>query len=376
MKSPPLYKLVPEDIRDFEPYIPSKPDDELKKLYGCSDLYRLNNNENRLGPPAAALNVLKDLSAEDASLYPSGDSFYLKNDLAERFGIHPDQIIVGNGANEIISFVMKAFCREGDNIITADQTYAVYEWLASFAGVEYRLVPLRDFGFDDEGILQRIDENSKVIFICNPNNPTGSYWNESRMRRFLDRVGGEKIVVLDEAYGEFVDNEDYPDGMSLIKEYPNVVVFRTFSKMYGMAGLRIGYLAGDPAVVGMIRNTTVSYSVNYVAQRAARAALADEDHIRKTRAMVKEGKAYLSEALNALELPFISGEGNFVMIKLPMSDSLAYRKLMQKGFMVRSMTSFRFPNYIRVTIDKIEVMKAFIEALSGILPEDGESVKR
>lgn len=368
MNFPPLYKLVHEDIREFEPYIPSKPDDELKKLYGCSHFHRLNNNENRLGPPPAVLKVLENVSREDASLYPSGDSFYLRNELACKFDIQPDQIIIGNGANEVISFVMKTFCREGDNIITADQTYAVYEWLASFAGVESRLVPLKDFGFDDGAILQSIDGNTKVIFVCNPNNPTGSYWSETRMRRFLDSVRGEKIVVLDEAYCEFVENDDFPDGISLIKDYPNVVVFRTFSKMYGMAGLRIGYLAGAPEVVDMIRNTCVSYSVNYIAQQAARAALTDEAHIFKTRTMVREGKEHLADALNKLQLSFISGEGNFVMIKLPMSDSFAYRKLMQRGVMVRSMTSFRFPNYIRVTIDKVEVMEIFVKALAEILP--------
>lgn len=367
MNFPPLYKLVPEDIREFEPYIPSKPDDELKKLYGCSHFYRLNNNENRLGPPPAVLKVMENISREDSALYPSGDSFYLRNDLAGKFGIQPDQIIIGNGANEVISFVMKTFCRVGDNIITADQTYAVYEWLASFAGVKSRLVPLTDFGFDDDAVIQAIDENSKVIFICNPNNPTGSYWPKEKMRRFLDRIDGQYIVVLDEAYREFVENDDFPDGISLIRDYPNVIAFRTFSKMYGMAGLRIGYLAGDSAVLDMIRNTTVSYSVNFIAQLAARAALKDEEHVLRTREMVKSGKEFLAGALRDLNLPFISGEGNFVMIKLPMSDSFAYRKLMQRGVMVRSMTSFRFPNYIRVTIDRVEVLEIFVKALGEIL---------
>ncbi|MBF0550245.1 MAG: aminotransferase class I/II-fold pyridoxal phosphate-dependent enzyme, partial [Deltaproteobacteria bacterium] len=241
----PLDKLVPEYIKRFEAYLPSKPDPELKKLYGCSRLFRLNNNENPLGPPPAAQELIRRFPPPLAAVYPSGDAFYLRHKLADKFELHPDQILVGNGANEVISFVIKAFCQEGDNIITADKTFAVYEWVAEFSGFEARLVPLVDFGFDDQGMLDRIDDRTKIIFICNPNNPTGTYWPEDKLRRFLDQVAGRQIVVVDEAYAEFVEEADYPDGIKLLQEYPNLVVFRTFSKMYALAGLRIGYLAGD-----------------------------------------------------------------------------------------------------------------------------------
>ncbi len=154
MNTPPLDKLVPEYIKRFKPYIPSKPDDELMKLYGCSRLYRLNNNENPLGPPQAAQEVIDRFPPPRASIYPSGDAYHLRYRLAEIFGLDPDQFLVGNGANEVISFVIKAFCQEGDNIITADKTFAVYEWVAEFSGFEARLVPLVDFGFDDDGMLR------------------------------------------------------------------------------------------------------------------------------------------------------------------------------------------------------------------------------
>jgi histidinol-phosphate aminotransferase len=282
--------------------------------------------------------------------------------------MHPDQFLVGNGANEVISFVIKAFCREGDNIITADKTFAVYEWVAEFSGFEARLIPLRDFGFDDEGMLAKIDERTKILFVCNPNNPTGSWWTEKRMRRFLDRIGGRQIVVVDEAYAEFVEDPDYPDGMALIREYPNLVVFRTFSKMFALAGLRIGYLAGDLEVVDIIRRTCVVYSVNALAQTAALAAVADgEEHILRTRELVRREKAFLAKEIGAMGLPYVIGEGNYMMIKLPMNDSLAYRKLMTRGVMVRSMTGFRFPDWIRVTVSHAEAMEAFVEALTTIL---------
>ncbi|MFC1580567.1 histidinol-phosphate transaminase [Thermodesulfobacteriota bacterium] len=368
MKSNSLASLVPEYIKHFEAYIPSKPDDVLMKLYGCSRLFRLNNNENPLGPPPAAREVIDRYPPPRASIYPSGDAYHLRYRIAEDFGLDPDQILVGNGANEVITFAIKAFCQKGDNIITADKTFAVYEWVAEFSGFEARLVPLKDFGFDGEGMLQRIDERTKIIFLCNPNNPTGRYWDKVTLRDFMDHIDGRQIVVIDEAYFEFVEKEDYPNGISLLNEYPNLVVFRTFSKMYALAGLRIGYLAGAPEVVDVIRKTCVVYSVNGVAQEAALAALGDQNHIGRTREMISQGKSFVTKELELLKLPYLSGEGSYMMVKLPMSDTLAYRKLMGHGVMVRTMTGFRFPNWIRVSIQKMDAMEAFIEALSEILP--------
>ncbi len=358
--------LTPEHIKRFEPYIPSKPVQELEKLYGVDKLHRLNNNENPLGPPAASGKVIDGFITSEASIYPSGDAYYVKRKLANKFGLHPEQFLVGNGANEVISFVIKAFCAEGDNIITADKTFAVYEWVAKFSGIEARLVPLKDFGFDDEAMLKKIDEHTKIIFICNPNNPTGSYWNKERLISFLDAVGGSKIVVLDEAYIEFVEKEDFPNGMSLLNNYPNLVVFRTFSKMYALAGLRIGYLASSIEVVDIIRRTCIVYSVNTLAQAAAVAALEDDEHVLHTLQVVRNGKNILTEALDDMEIPYINKEGNFMMIKSPINDSLAYRKLMGLGFMIRPMTSFRFPNYIRVTISSGNIMTEFADALRKI----------
>ncbi len=363
-----LDRLVPDYIKGFEAYIPSKPDPELMKLYGVDHLWRLNNNENPLGPPPKAREVVRRFPPPRASLYPSGDAYYLRLKLAERFGLDPDQFLVGNGANEVIAFVIKAFCQEGDNIVTADKTFAVYEWVAEFSGFEARLVPLHDFGFDDQGMLEQIDERTKILFVCNPNNPTGTYWSEAKLRRFLDAVDGRQIVVVDEAYFEFVEREDYPDGIELLAEYPHLVVFRTFSKMYALAGLRIGYLVGSLDVVDVIRRTCVVYSVNTLAQEAALAALEDDaEHIRNTQRLVREEKEYLRRELTRLGLRTQIGEGCFVMVRLPMSDTLAYRKLMGQGVMVRSMTGFRFPNWIRISIGVHEAMEAFIQALENIL---------
>ncbi|MEW5725973.1 MAG: histidinol-phosphate transaminase [Thermodesulfobacteriota bacterium] len=367
MTRPPLDRLVPDYLKSFEAYVPSKPDDVLKRLYRTDRLFRLNNNENPLGPPPAARAVIQTFPPPRAAIYPSGDAYHLRYKLAENFGLEPEQFLVGNGANEVITFVVKAFCREGDNIVTADKTFAVYEWVAVFSGIEARLVPLKDFGFDDEGLLRRMDERTKILFVCNPNNPTGTYWSEARLRRFLDRIGGRRIVVVDEAYFEFVEKPDFPDGLRLIAEHPNLVVFRTFSKMYALAGLRIGYLAGSREVVDVIRRTCVVYSVNILAQAAALAALDDFEHVARTREMVAAGKLFLNRELRALGLAPLIGEGNFLLVRLPLSDSLAFRKLMTKGIMVRTMTGFRFPNYIRITIAPREALEALVEALADIL---------
>lgn len=370
MEFPPLERLVPSYIQRIEPYIPSKPDDVLKKTYGCSQLHRLNNNENALGPSAKALEAIASMDPVSAAVYPSGDAYHLRYRLAEHFGHSPEAFLVGNGANEVISFVIKAFCQKGDNIITADKTFAVYEWVAEFSGFEARLVPLQDYGFDDQGMLAAIDERTKAIFICNPNNPTGSYWSEARLRGFLDKVAGRQIVVIDEAYAEFAAAADFPNAMELIREYPNLVVFRTFSKMFALAALRIGYLVGDERIVDVIRRTCIVYSVNALAQRAALASLQDaEEHVERTRRMVRSAKEYVVAELKQLGLFYLAGEGNYVVIRLPLSDTLAYRKLMRRGIMVRTMTGFRFPNHIRITLGVIPVMEEFIKALRLVLAE-------
>ena len=367
-RAPSLDRLVPSYVKGFQAYVPSQPDDVLKKLYRVDHLFRMNNNENPLGPPPAAQEVIAGWPPPSASIYPSGDSFHLREKLAGQLEVKQDQILVGNGANEVIGFVIKAFCQEGDNIITADKTFAVYEWVAQFSGFDARLVPLKDHGFDPAGMLAQVDERSKILFVCNPNNPTGSYWSRAELVSFLEAVGGRQIVVVDEAYCEFVEEPDFPDGVRLIDQYPNLVIFRTFSKMFALAGLRIGYLVGSSTVVDIIRRTCVVYSVNGLAQAAALASAGDQEHIARTRELVGRGKAYLHGELERLGLTYLSGQGNFTMIHLPMSDSLAYRRLMAQGVMVRTMTGFRFPNWIRVTITLPPALEAFTRALGNILP--------
>jgi len=362
-----LDAMIPDYVRNFQAYIPSRPDHLLMQEYGTPLLHRLNNNENPLGPPPAAARIIAAFPPERAAVYPSGDSFDLRQALGLRFDISPDRFMVGNGSCEVISSVIKAFCQPGDNIITADKTFAVYEWVAEFSGIEARLVPLRDYAFDPQAMLDRISRKTKILFVCNPNNPTGSYWKQQELVDFLEKVGEDRIVVVDEAYREYVKDPDYPDVVGLMERFPNLVAFRTFSKMYALAGLRSGYLAGTNAVVDAVRRTSVAYSVNILAQQAALAALTDDrEHIAATQSLVGEAKCFVRGVCQSLDLETVGGEGNYLMIRVPVNDMLIYRRLMKRGMMVRTMTGFRFPGWIRVSLKEMPVMESF----AGVFKEE------
>lgn len=359
-----LTELVPEHVLHFESYVPSRPDEVLMRQYGVDRLLRLNNNENALGPPQAAREALAAFPPARGAVYPSGDCHFLRQSLGRAFGKDPERFLVGNGSCEVITSVIKAFCQPGDAIVTADKTFAVYEWVAAFSGIESRLIPLKDFALDPEAMLQAVTERVKIVFLCNPNNPTGSWWNKATLERFLAGVAGRAVVVLDEAYREFVDSGDFPDGMEVMERHPNVLVFRTFSKMYGLAALRVGYLCGQTEAVDIVRRTHLVYSVNSLGQLAARAALEEgAAHVEATRGMVAQARGYLRGVFDSLGLEYVAGEGNFIMARVPIPDTRLYRLLMRQGVMVRTMTGFRFPNWIRVTLARQPEMEAFALAL-------------
>ena len=363
-----LLDRVPDYVRSFERYVPSRPDPVLMRQFGVAHLFRLNNNENALGPPPLAQEAIAAFPPARGAIYPSGDAYDLRQALAAKFGKSPEQFLVGNGSCEVISSVIRAFCGPGDAIVTADKTFAVYEWVAKFSGIEARLVPLKHQALSPEAMLAAVTERTKIVFVCNPNNPTGSWWNRASLERFLAALDDRALVVLDEAYREFLDDPDFPDGLEVMERHANVLVFRTFSKMYGLAGFRIGYLGGSLEAVDIVRRTHIAYSVNSPGQIAAMAALADDaGHIVATRRMVDEAKSFLRDLFDSLGLEYVSGAGNFLMVRTPLSDTLLYRKLMREGVMVRTMTGFRYPNWIRVSLAQQPAMEAFAKALTKVL---------
>jgi histidinol-phosphate aminotransferase len=302
------------------------------------------------------------------STYPSGDSWSLRGRLAELWQVERDQIVVGNGANEVIGLVIKAFCEAGDNIVTADRTFAVAEWIARFSGVRPRLVPLLDNRFDVASMVTAIDARTKILFVCNPNNPTGTHLTADEIEDLLLQVDGRAIVVLDEAYAEYMETSDFPDSRVLLERHPNLVVFRTFSKAWALAGLRIGYLVGGRDLVDAVRRTAIAYSINVIAQEAAIAALQDDgEHLQATRTMVRTSRDLILRAMQHLDVPMISHSGNFMMLKVPMGDTSAHRQLMRRGYMVRAMADFRFPGWIRLSLSTPDVMRGFVGAFSEVL---------
>jgi len=363
-----LTDLAPAHVLDFVSYVPSRPDEELMRQYGVDRLLRLNNNENALGPPPAAREVLAAFEPARGAVYPNGDCFFLREALGRAFGKDPERFLVGNGSCEVITSVIKAFCQPGDAIVTADKTFAVYEWVAAFSGIEARLTPLKGFALDPRAMLDAVTPQTKIVFVCNPNNPTGSWWDKATLERFLAGVGGRAVVVLDEAYREFVTSPDFPDGMEVMERHPNVLVFRTFSKMYGLAAFRVGYLCGAREAVDIVRRTHLVYSVNAPGQAAARAAVEHgAAHVEATRRMVAQARDSLRGVFDALGLEHVSGEGNFIMARVPLPDTRLYRLLMRQGVMVRTMTGFRFPNWIRVTLGQEAAMETFASALRKAL---------
>jgi histidinol-phosphate aminotransferase len=362
-----LHRLVPPHVMAFEPDQVAPPDAVLARRYGVSGLIRLHNNENPLGPPDAARAVLAALGTGQALPYPSGDAWMVRRAVAQFLRIEDEMVLAGNGANEVIGAVIKTFCAPGDNLVTADQTFAVAEWVGRAAAVDVRLVPLRDHTFDDAGLLAQVDARTKLVVICNPNNPTGTWWSHDQLDDFLRRLDGRAIAVVDEAYGEFVDEPGFPDTLALLARYPNLIVFRTFSKAWGLAGLRLGYLIASPQIVALVRRVMISYSVNAVAQAAGAAALSEPQHLDRTRAMVRDARRFLQRELARLELPTIGRSGNFLLVRLPLPDTAAHRQLARRGFLVRTMSPFRFPNHIRVTFSTLPIMERFAAALDEVV---------
>ncbi len=339
-----------------------------KRSLAQEDLLDYSANINPLGHPPLEDLILREM--KKIGHYPDNDYVAYRRSCARFVGVDPENVVPGNGSSELMRLFAEALIEEGDRVLIPTPTFGEYEAQSRLFGAEVVHVPqgIREPKSPKDFLDDALLGGARVIFICNPNNPTGTYWNEARLRRFLERVDGEQIVVVDEAYAEFVEQPDFPESMRLIQEFPNLVVFRTFSKIYGLAALRIGYLAGDRSVVDVIRRTCVVYSVNTLAQEAALAALGDDGtHIARTRSLIRASKEYLLPELDRMDLPYISGEGNFVMIRLPFSDTLAYRRLMRKGYMIRTMTGFRFPNHIRVTLHDVPVMEGFVDALRNTL---------
>lgn len=365
-----MRRLTRQSIEDLVPYPPGKPIEELERELGISGSIKLASNENPIGPSPLAVQAILD-RVQSLNRYPDGSCYYLKSRLSDTFDRPRRQIIIGNGSNELIELIVRTFLEPGEEVIQAFPTFLVYQKIVSGAGGSMISVPLSDFRVDLEAMVAAITPRTKMIIINNPNNPTGTALQAHEMQDFLQRVSRDIVVVLDEAYIEFASEESVANGLCLAACYPLLIVLRTFSKLYGLAGLRIGYGFASELVVDYMNRVRQPFNANTLAQAAATAALDDKEFVSRTLATVKEGLAYLYRELDNLGLQYVPTQTNFFLIKVPMGGDRLYRRMLSEGVIVRSMVSFGFPDYIRINVGLPEENKRFISTLKDALEEPG-----
>lgn len=358
-------------IQSIQPYEPGKPIDEVKRELGIWHVTKMASNENPLGPSRRALRAMRR-ALREAHLYPESTCFYLKKKLAEELGIGEDQLIIGNGSNEIIEFLARAFLSEGDQVISSACSFLVYPIVTRSSGAEYVEVPMRDFRYDLKGILNRITDRTRLIFIANPNNPTGTYVTREEVEDFITRVPREVIVCFDEAYVDFVEAKDFPFLLFHVKtEKPNVIVLRTFSKSFGLAGLRVGFGMGSPELIQYLHKVRQPFNVNSIAQAGAAAALEDRLFLWRTKHLVMRGKKYLYRRFKRMGLSFVPSQANFVLVDTGLDANEVFQACLRSGVIIRSMAAYGLPTWIRVTVGRRSENARFIRVLKKVRNELG-----
>ena len=356
---------VAEYIRTLVPYVPGKPIEQVEREFGIAHSIKLASNENPLGPSPKALAAIRDKLSE-LHLYPDGDCFYLKNGLAKKLGIAPEQLIFGNGSNELIELAVRTFMRAGDEAVMARQAFVVYPLVVQAAGGIGKAVPLRDFTHDLKATAEAITPKTRVVFLANPNNPTGTIFRRTEWEKFLAGVSDEVLIVVDEAYFEYVEDPEYPDSLCYHQSGKTILTCRTFSKLYGLAGLRIGYGVGSREVIGLMQRVRQPFNVNAAAQWAALAALEDNDHVRQTLEVNRQGMEYLRKEILHLGLEQVRSHANFILVRVGNGNEV-FQQLLAQGVIVRPMGVYELPQYVRVTVGTLEENQRFIEALSKVL---------
>ena len=301
----------PEHIKTIKPYVPGKPVEELERELGITDSVKLASNENPAGPSPLAVEALRN-NLDDLNRYPDGSCYYLRNTLSEKLRVNPDNLIFGNGSNEIIELAVRTFLAPGYEAIMAHPSFVVYSTIVQAAGGRNVIVPLKDYCHDLDEMASKISDSTKIIFIANPNNPTGTINTKTEFDSFMEKVPNGILLVVDEAYYEYVMSPDYTDSMKYLEQGRDILILRTFSKIYGLAGLRIGYGISQSAINTEMNKIRQPFNINSLAQKAAIAALSDKKHLEKTVGINEEGKKYLYRELAELKLGYMPTEANFI----------------------------------------------------------------
>ncbi|HZT43704.1 MAG TPA: histidinol-phosphate transaminase [Chthonomonadaceae bacterium] len=358
---------VAENITHLTPYRPGKPIEEVERELGLTDIVKLASNENNLGPSPKAIEAMQRAAAQ-MHLYPEATAPRLREALARHLGVDEKMLVFGNGSDDIIHLLGVTFLEPGDEVIQAEPSFVRYKAAAILNNAPCHSLPL-DSGWthDLEAMAERINAHTRLIFLCNPNNPTGTIVSRAALERFLDRVPERAIVVLDEAYFEYAQGPDFPDGSRYVQEGRNVVVLRTFSKIYGLAGLRIGYGIMRPEIAAWLERTREPFNVSGMAQAAALAALADTEHVERTLAMNAAGKQAFYAGFEALGLPYTPTHANFVWVDVRRDCKAVFEALLRQGVITRTGDIFGAPTHLRVTIGRPEENARFLTALRAAL---------
>ncbi len=357
-------------LEKIKPYVPGKPVEEVERELGLKNVIKMASNENPLGPSPLAIEAMKK-HAEKMHIYPDGNCYYLKEALAQKLGLNNEQLIFGNGSDEILSFLTLVYVNEGEEAVTVAPSFSEYDFaMRLMAGIP-RPVPLTgpDFGYDFEAILGAVNENTRLVFICSPNNPTGSTAGKKDLDSFIERLPDNVVVVLDQAYLEYVTDMDHPGGLDYVEQGKPVILLRTFSKIYGLAGLRIGYGIAAPEIIRELNRVREPFNVNAMAQSAALAALEDSGHLEKSRSLVSASRKQLAEGLAEMGLKPVPDQANFCFLDIKVDSRKAFQSLLKKGVIVRTGDIFGFPTYIRVTYGTQEQNSRFLKALEETLAE-------
>ena len=352
-------------LASLEGYRPGTPIEEVKRKYKLKSVIKLASNENALGPSPKALAALR-AAAGNLHRYPDASCRLLKAKLAARLKVDPSWISVGNGSDELLVLALRAFVDPGDEVVVAQPTFLIYELQAKACGASVRVVPLRNLRYDLPAMKAAVTSQTKLVFIANPDNPTGTYVTQKELERFLEGLPASTLVVLDEAYFEFVAAKDYPKSVSMLDRFP-LLVTRTFSKAYGLAGLRVGYAVGQPSVIAALEAVREPFNVNGLAQAAALAALDDKAFLAKTVRAVQQGMRFVTQSLDKLQLAYVPSAANFLLIDMGPRAAEVAQALLEQGVIVREMTAWKLSGYIRVTIGTMEENRRFVRALTHIL---------
>ncbi len=358
--------LANEHILGIAPYEPGKPIEELERELGIADAIKLASNENPLAPSdrvqraiIAALNHL--------NRYPDGSGFYLRQALAKKHGVSPDQVLPGNGSNELIELIVRTFLKPGDEAVVPHPSFLVYPMIVQAAGGIRVMVMLKDYRIDLEAMARAITPLTKIVFIANPNNPTGTIVTASEVEHFMARVPEHAIVVFDEAYLEFAQGSDFPDTLSLVKQGRKVIVLRTFSKASSLAGLRVGYAVAEADATALMNRIRQPFNVNSLAQVAALAALDDEPHVLECVRMIEAGRHYLYDEFKTLGVKYVPSRANFILVDVGRNAADIFQKLLHAGVIVRSLTAFGMENTLRITVGTPEENRRLVKALRTVL---------